>query len=50
MRDFETFGSPLTILPTQNPVIFNNFFLEKEAFATVSLCRREKKMSCFIMK
>ena len=37
MRDSETFGSPLTILPTQNPVIFNNFFLEKDAFATFML-------------
>ena len=25
----------LKILPTQNPVIFNNFFLEKEAFVTI---------------
>ena len=25
----------ILILPTQNPVIFNNFFLEKEAFGTV---------------
>ena len=23
------------LLPTQNPVILNNFFLEKEAFATI---------------
>ena len=41
MKDSETFGSPLKILPptptTQNPVIFNHFFffLEKEAFATI---------------
>ena len=35
MRDSETFGSPLKILPTQIPVILNNFFLEKDAFATI---------------
>ena len=35
MRDSEAFGSPLKILPTQNPVIFNKFFLEKDAFATI---------------
>ena len=35
MRDSATFGGPLTILPTQNPVIFNHFFLEKDAFATI---------------
>ena len=35
MRDSDTIGSPLKILPTQNPVILNNFFLKKDAFATI---------------
>ena len=35
MSDTATFGSPLKILPTQKPVIFNHFFLEKDAFATI---------------
>ena len=35
MRGSEAFGIPLKILPTQNPIIFNNFFLEKDAFATI---------------
>ena len=30
-----TFGSPLKFLPTQNLVIFDNFFLGKDAFATI---------------
>ena len=37
----------LLILPTQNPVIFNNFFLEKYTFAEIS---EEEKVSCFSMK
>ena len=36
MRDSKTFGGPLKILPTQNPLIFINFFfLEKDALATI---------------
>ena len=37
----------LLILPTQNPVIFIHFFLEKYTFAAIS---EEEKVSCFSMK
>ena len=47
MRDSETFGSPLTVLPTQNPVIFNNYFLKRTH--PRQLCYREK-ISCSSMK
>ena len=41
MRETRTLGNPLKILPTQNPVIFNNFFLVKDAFATI-IYRKKK--------
>ena len=37
----------ILILPTQNPVIFSNLFLEKYTSAAIS---EEEKVSCFSIK